>query len=169
MANFAVEINSSATFGSIDEARAVGSALDKLLASGEAVLGSTRIYEFATSSYHAVVKPTYDRSKVVTGFQEAEAKASKLATVLDQKFDGENVDWSEFIAESTANGEVNIENLQVFVLANYDTDEDTAINTIVAAIGQIAADEVNRSLQTAKNQRARLAKQAAQAARTKKK
>lgn len=167
MASFNLNVNASATFDSLAEARMVGQAIDRLLGDGKR--GGAQLQSL-THEYTPLYAPVFDRSKVVVGFQEAEAKATGIAKEIEKLATPEQVTemsstdfWAGFIAASKGAGEVDL--VALSALVSVRTGDVNAQPLITAAYATIAGNEVNRALGSIASAAAGAAKRAAHLAR----
>lgn len=167
---FHVEVNAFGSFATLEQARMAAQAVEVLLNSGNGKQGAVKIYEPATRGTHAVHLPVIDRSKGVRGRQETEEKVNKYVKFIEdarsEVTDGATFDefWGEFIATSIQVANIDFEKLEELAGERHG-NPDAGLQLVSDAVAKAASDEVSRALRTAKAQRAREAKFAAQAAR----
>jgi len=151
-ANITLALSGTAGFTSVDEARAVGQAIKKLFESADSFAnGAFVLTEVPAQKRIALVKPTFDRSKSIVGFQEAEANASSFAKEIDKRATDLSVStadyWGAFISGSKATGIV--DNNALVALASERLGED-ATEVIIEITGAIAANAIARVLRKPK-------------------
>lgn len=168
---FHVEVNAFGSFSTLEQARMTAQAVEVLLSSGNGKHGAVKIYEPATRGSHSVHLPVIDRSKVVKGRQETEEKVTKYVKFIEDTrpeglIESSTADefWGEFIASSIQVANIDFERLEVLAGERHG-DAELGLQLVSDAVAKAAADEVTRALRTAKAQRAREAKFAAQADR----
>jgi hypothetical protein len=165
MSKFNLEVNAAVTFDSVDEARLVGQAVDRLL--GAHKRGSVKIYAPGTLLSVALIPDLYDRSKAVVGSQEAEAKAQSLVAAIEKTIAIEVKDtlssaeefWNGFILDSKNTGNVDFESLEALVVKRLP--DSNASEVITEAFGTVAANEAARAMRSITSARAGAAKRAA--------
>ena len=162
VSKFQVNINALGFFDTIEGARAAAQAIDTLLGSGNSKQGSVAIWG-PNHTAHALVKPVMDRSKIVVGFQEAEANATKYTGLIEKsrsvKVEGETPAtefWADFILASRNAGNIDMEALETLAAERLG-DADAATDAVVGAVATVASNDVARTLQTLKAARAKAA------------
>lgn len=165
MSKFNLEVNAAVTFNSVEEARLVGQAVDRLL--GAQKRGSVKIYAPGTLVSVSLHPDLYDRSQAIVGSQEAEAKAQSLVAAIEKTIPAElkatlsstEEFWDGFILESKSTGNVDFESLEALVAVRLP--EADASEVITAAFGAVAANEAARAMRSITSARANAAKRAA--------
>lgn len=183
MSNVHLQINSYGSFADLETARAIGSSIKILLGSGDHQHGAIYIYDPATGSRHDLVKPTFDRSKVVVGGQEMGDKATKFINYIETNYgktslfpvDPEGF-WEPFLTTAFGKGELSVENFLTLVEARLTdkvfADKNLAREAVMGAVADYAQKEAAgelRNLEAARNKEAKFAAQAAKQGKNKKK
>lgn len=164
-----LNINGHARFETIEQARMVGQAVKVLLESGEGFTGAHYIDDPANGfTRHALVAPTFDRSTVIRGGQEAAAKVEKLTAFIETlRIDAEGVSadefWDEFTRSARNTGEVDMERFSTLVEERLG-DPERASEAVLSAVADFAQGEVRGMLRQRENARRKAEKIAAQQA-----
>lgn len=153
MSKISLTVNATGIFTSVEEARTVGQFIDKLLSGAEHYSGSVNLTEVPAGKRIPLVQPTYDKSKVVRGGQEAEGNAMALTKEIEKSFIGDtnstsaNEFWADFITASKNTGEVDYAALKALTGSRLGLEDGTA--AVVAAAGVVASNQIARSLRPA--------------------
>lgn len=167
--SFHLNINGHARFATVEQARTIGQAVKVLLESGEDFTGALYIDDPANGfTRHALVKPTFDRSRVVRGGQDAAAKVEKLTAFIENlRTDAGGVSadefWDEFNRSARNTGEVDMERFSELVEQRLG-DPEAASEAVLGAVADFAQGEVRGLLRQRENARRKAEKIAAQQA-----
>jgi hypothetical protein len=170
MSRINMTINLTVGFDTLEEARFIGQAVERIV--GEGAENSIKLYEVPGLHSIPLHQPKFDASKVTRTYPDVEAKASALVKFIEvHANEGEPADvfWADFIETARLTGELDYVTLEALV-ASRTGAPDTAVTAIITeAYGKVAEAEAKRALSQITAARNAAAKRAASQQNGKKK
>jgi len=152
MTRYNLTINLVAGYETAEEARLVGQAVERLV--GDSKHGSVKVTQVPEGREIPLVLPSYDRSKVIAGGQEAESTSLAILQEI-QKAEPDvstssiiEEDEKLFVSQSKQSGQVDYPMLAALITSKYPTLDPEQL--IAEAVGRVNARSVLRLLQANK-------------------
>lgn len=165
MSTFNLDVNATVTVSTLDEARMIGQAVEKML--GTDVRGGIKIHEVPVGRTHTLHELTYDKDAVVRIYPDVQAKAKAFVVeiVVFADHEGASVPsadipenyWDEFMGNALNLGVIDYDYLVTLIDGVLGSNFDAA-HVIAAVEGKIASDAVTRHFRNAAMQRSKAAK-----------